>query len=514
MMSERSSHKQMAINMASSVVVFSLGLCVSFFLTPFIVDKLGIAAYGFIGLSNQIIGYSGLLTVAVNSMAGRFITIKFHEGDYKGANIYMSSIFYTNLSLSGILMVVFGVIAYFLPYLIDIPNHLVTDVQTLFILLCLSTCLGLIMGVIGVSCFIKNRLDLSNIRTMVGKAIDVTLLLILFGFFAPRLWYIGITSLAMMTYGIVTNYILFKRLTPQLHISFKFFDWGKLKEVISSGAWNIISRLSELLSRGFDLLFANLFVSATAMGMLSISQTIPFLLLGFFSTISANFSPDLTKLYAQHNIEGLKNKVIESVRLCGFISCVPLVCVYAFADVFYSLWLPQENSQMLYYLTLVAMIAMLISLPLEPLWNIFTITNKVRHSSMNLLYNSLLSFGTIVLAMLFVDNDMVRLFVLASSRSIFGVWRNATFLPIFGAKCLLLPRGTFYPIMLKTVLNVILIVPIAFALKRFIFLVPSWSGFIAECSITLIVGLTIAWFTILRDNDRTFVLSYIKAKFQ
>lgn len=67
---ERSTHRQMAVNMLSGICVFALNLCVSFFLTPFIVGKLGTAAYGFIGLSNNIIGYSGLLTIAVNSMAG------------------------------------------------------------------------------------------------------------------------------------------------------------------------------------------------------------------------------------------------------------------------------------------------------------------------------------------------------------------------------------------------------------------------------------------------------------
>ena len=148
---ERSARRQMAVNMLSGVCVFTLNLCVSFFLTPFIVEKLGTDAYGYIGLSNNIIGYSSLLTIAVNSMAGRFITVKVHEGESEDANKYMSSIFYINLLLSAIILLALAVVTAFLPELINIPEALVGDVQALFAMLGVSSVLGLMLSLIHIS---------------------------------------------------------------------------------------------------------------------------------------------------------------------------------------------------------------------------------------------------------------------------------------------------------------------------------------------------------------------------
>lgn len=203
---ERSARRQMAVNMLSGVCVFTLNLCVSFFLTPFIVEKLGTDAYGYIGLSNNIIGYSSLLTIAVNSMAGRFITVKVHEGESEDANKYMSSIFYINLLLSAIILLALAVVTAFLPELINIPEALVGDVQALFAMLGVSSVLGLMTGVISVGAFIRNRLDITNIRNVVGSFIRVILMLLLFGLFVPHLWYIGLTVIVMDVYIIGSNY--------------------------------------------------------------------------------------------------------------------------------------------------------------------------------------------------------------------------------------------------------------------------------------------------------------------
>lgn len=509
-MSGRSTNTQMAINVASGVGVFAMGLCVSFFLTPFIVSKLGIAAYGFIGLSNNIIDYASLLTIAVNSMAGRYITIKYHENDTIGANSYLSSIFYANLLLSAVIMTSFSIIAYFLPDLVRIPETLVGDVQTLFVLLGLSSCIGPMTGVIGVSCFIKNRLDLSNIRGLIGTTIRVVLLLLLFGLCTPKLCYFGVSGLVLTIYVIISNWVLFRKLTPELRISSKFFAYKRLLEVVASGSWNIINKLSGLLSRGFDLLLANIFIGATAMGQLSITQAIPFLILSFFASFSGNFAPEFTRLYAQNNMDGLKHELLKSVRISALFSCIPVVCVYIFSDVFYELWIPEQDSTFLYYLTLAAMISIVIALPLEPLWYIFTITNQVKRSSLNLFYNSLLSFGFILSVMFFINDTVIKLFVLASSRSIFGLWRIGTFLPIFGAKCLGFPRTTFYPLMGKVVLNVLLICPVAYVLKHYVFCTISWFNLMIEVLLTALIGLLITMFTILRHSDRQFIFSKIK----
>ena len=79
-------NKQTGINFIAQVIAFATNLCISFFLTPFIIENVGVEANGFVTLANTFVEYAQLFTVAINSMAGRFITIKIHQKNIKDAN--------------------------------------------------------------------------------------------------------------------------------------------------------------------------------------------------------------------------------------------------------------------------------------------------------------------------------------------------------------------------------------------------------------------------------------------
>ena len=84
-------------------------------------------------------------------------------------------------------------------------------------------------GVISVGAFIRNRLDITNIRNVVGSFIRVILMLLLFGLFVPHLWYIGLTVIVMDVYIIGSNYYFYRLLTPELHVKWKYFDFKYVK---------------------------------------------------------------------------------------------------------------------------------------------------------------------------------------------------------------------------------------------------------------------------------------------
>ena len=114
----RGENKQIAINMVAQVMVLIIHLAISFFLTPFIVRTIGVEAYGFVGLSNNIIGYMQVITVALNSMAGRFITIEYHKGNLRKANQYFSSVFYANCILGAVILLLSLGMVFYLEYII------------------------------------------------------------------------------------------------------------------------------------------------------------------------------------------------------------------------------------------------------------------------------------------------------------------------------------------------------------------------------------------------------------
>ena len=498
---ERGINKQLAINMFASMVTFAVGLGIRFGLTPYIVRTLGPEAYGFVGLASNILSYTGLITVALNSMAGRFITINYVEGHIDAANKYFSSVFFSNIILAFIILLFSIGCVIWLEYLINIPNVLIFDVKLLFSLLALNNVIGLVANVWCTATFIKNRLDLSNIQGIIGNLLNATILICLFSCFAPHIWYMGAAGLVLTIYTVLVNKKFSTILTPELKINRANYDFTKVVELLKSGMWNLISKLGDILGQGLDLLIANLCIGSIAMGYFAMTKNVPFLILSLFSTISGVFSPMLTSLYAENKIEELLNEFFKSIRILSFIVSIPLACLYVYGDSFYHLWLPTEDSSKLQMLTVLGTFALPFTLPLESLWNIFTITNKLKYSTLFMLGNNIIVFGIVMFSMLVTDLPDTRLVILACTRSLVGIVRGIVFLPLYGAYCLGVNKWVFFNILGKSIVCQALCIGICFCL-RWVIDADTWMSLILAGLLISLICLSICSMLILTKNDR------------
>lgn len=506
---ERGKNKQMAINMVASLIAFVVGLGIRFFLTPYIVDTLGAEAYGFIGLSLNILSYTGLITIALNSMAGRFVTIRYVEKNYVEANKYFSSVYYSNLILATVILLIGIILVSFLDYLVEIPVYLVSDVKILFALLLLNTIFTLIMEVWCGATFIKNRLDLSNIRNIIGNLLNACVLVILFALFSPHIWYMGIAGLTLTIYTSIANYRLSRMLTPELVVRKTFYDFSKVCELIKAGAWNVLSRLGEILGQGLDLIIANICIGATAMGIYSLTKNVPLMVLSLFQMIASVFAPILTRLYAEKKKEELLSELKKSIRVLGFFTTFPLACLFLLGEDFYRLWLPSQDASLLQWLTIVGgLVGMAFAMPLEALWNIFTITNKLKYSTYTMLANNILVFLTLVCSMFLINDPVMKLFVLAGARVFWGILRSLFFLPLYGAYCLGVSKTTFYPPIFKSVLSLCVVLGIGSILVSFIQR-DTWILLALNASLICVLTTLVNGCIILQKQDIQFLKSKI-----
>lgn len=505
-----SKNKQLAINLAASIVTFVVGMGISFLLTPHIVGNLGAAAYGFVGLSTNVIDYTTLLTIALNSMSSRFITISYTQGKIDEANKYFSSVFYANLALAGAIFLVMGGCVLYIDKIFEVPDNLVVDVKILFSLLALNSIIGLLTNILAIATFVKNRLELSSIRQIVGKIIQASTIVLLFGCFTAHLWYIGIAGLLMVLYTSYCNYRYTLYLTPELKLSRKNFSFQFVKELLSSGIWNAFNKLGIMLGQGFDLVIANLFIGSTAMGIFSISRQIPFIIISLCATTASVFAPMLTQLYANNDIESFKNEINKAIRILGFIVSIPLSFLYVFGEDFYSVWMPTQDSFQLYLLSVLCALELSLSLPLEVIWNIFTVTNRLKVSSIFLFCNHLLTFLIVLGCMFIVDDTMMKLIILASTRTVLGIIRSLTFLPIYGAFCVHLPKGSFYMDVLKSFISTIIVCILLCLIKQFLS-IQTWSGMTVSIILTSVIAIVINVVVVLTKRDRGLLLHKVKS---
>ena len=500
------------INLIAQVIAFSINLAISFFLTPFIVEKVGVEANGFVSLANNFIEYAQLITVAINSMAGRFITIKIHQKNQEDANKYFSSVFIANLILSTILSIASVFIIIFINNLVNISDSILNDVRLLWAFIFANFILGLFTSVFNVSTFVKDRLDLNAFCNIKGYIIRICILLFCYLFLDVHVWYIGLALFFMGLYNLLKNIFYAKRLTPELKIRKKYFDFKAIIELLKSGIWNTLSKLSSILSSGLDLLITNIFISATAMGILSLSKTIPTVILSLFGTVAAIFAPSLTISYAKKDFALIESQLKQSIKLLGILSSIPLAILIGFGKEFYTLWAPSQDSSILYVLTLINCFNLIFALPLEPLYNVFTATNKIKISSLALIAFSTLSIITTFVMLKIVPDDMnIKMLTILATSSFYNVIRVLTFLPMYGAKCLNFKLNTFYKPIIKNTISVIILAIIALSVK-YLFAITTWISLFVACILVAIIGLILNVLIVLDNNDKLTFINILKNK--
>lgn len=504
-----SSGRQTFLNLATSIVSYGLTFGVSFLLTPYIVSKLGAAAYGFIGLSNNIISYTTLLTVALNSMSTRFITVNYHADKIDNANRYFASTFFGNSAIALLIVLILGFCTLFLEKIINIPAELVNDVKFLFTLLFVNTSISLCFGVFNCGTFIKNRLDLSNFRGMIGKILNTIILIIAYGFFPAHVWYIGLAGLFYTFYYIYTNYRLLRVLTPELKVCRRHFRFSLLWEMTKTGSWNLLTSLGSMLNQGLELLLANIFVSAYFMGILSISKSLPWIILGFFAAIANTFQPEYIKHYAQGNMVELRKTLIRSIRILGLFTAIPCAIIFSMGDIFFASWLPNQDYNLLYCLMSITMFGIMFSMPTQALWYIFTMTKTVKRSSIVLIQYSIANFLIILCFMYILDNNLYKIIAISGTQAVMFMFRFTTFLPFYGAKVLGLPKYTLFWPIIKVVFSTAVLTAILLPIKYFFIHNYNWVSFIAGSCIALLLGIILNYYISLDSSDRKYIRTRI-----
>ena len=125
---------RLVVTMLTTGVATLLAFAINFLLTPYITERLGVEAYGFITLANTFVSYAMIAMTALNSFSTRFIAVEYQRGDKKAASTYFTSLFFANAAVSLVIFLCMLPVIANIDGVLDVPARLVSDVQYLFVL--------------------------------------------------------------------------------------------------------------------------------------------------------------------------------------------------------------------------------------------------------------------------------------------------------------------------------------------------------------------------------------------
>lgn len=501
--------KQLAINMVANILNLIANLGISFFLSPIIVAKLGAESYGFVTLANNFVNYISLITIALNSVSGRFITIKIHQKDYEKANIYYNSVLMTNIIFCVILFVPSVIFIHNLETFLNISSGIVLDVKVLFSLVFVSFYISIIGNVYSVATFAKNRLELAAARNTVLNVLRAIILICVFTMFSPNIIWMGMVSLLVAVLTIMTNINYSKKLLPELKLNIKEFRSSAVKELLSSGYWNTISQVGQILLNGLDLLLTNLFINPQLMGIVSISKTIPDILGSVAGTLVSAFSPSFTILYAKGKKLELLQEIKQSIKIVGIILGIPVGGWLAFGQDFFKLWMPTENSKLLYQLSVLASLTLFVNGGVSCIYNIFAVTNKLKVNSISLICSG--GINALVVFILLKTTNL-GVYAIVGTSTVILIFRNLfVSIPYAAKACLGQKWYYFYGDVLKTAISTLGVYVIGMCMKKVIVVNSWWKLIFAGC-VVAIISMIAEYFVVLNGKERKICRTFFERK--
>ena len=296
--------KQMSINIIASIVSFAVTVGINFFLTPYLVKEVGSDAYGFIGLANNFVQYATIVTTALNSISGRFISIAYHKGDVEKSSKIFSSVLVADLFLAAVMLILSSIFVCFLDTVLNIPSNLVSGVKITFAFAFLTFVVSTVTAIFTTAAFVKNRIDINSIRDIISNLIKVALIVLLFAIFPAQLYFVTLASFGSGIFLLLANITVKKKVLPEVKADIRKFDIKIVKTLLASGIWLSLSQLCQVLLSGLDLLICNLTLGTALMGLLSIAKTVPNSIGNLTVILGSVFTPHYTILYAKQKNTG------------------------------------------------------------------------------------------------------------------------------------------------------------------------------------------------------------------
>lgn len=500
--------KQLSINLIANIASYSVNIVISFFLTPYLIRVLGKEAYSFYPIANNFVQYMSIVTIALNSMAARFITIEIAKKNMHQANVYFSSVFYANIFLSAILLIPMTLAVVFLEKLLNIPVDLVASIKVLFVLVFVSMLVNIITSVFSVSVYARNRIDLKSLADVIHSVLKLVLYVVLFYLFVPNIIYVGVISVVLAVVTFVMHLGYTQKLLPQVRISTGYFRVKSVVEMLSSGVWNSVNQIGSALMFSLAIVYCNVLVSAQAGGEYSIIQTIPNFINGIISTLAAVFIPSVTQTYATKSVDEVVKEVKMSQKVMGMITNVPIVVFMVIGVDFYKLWVPGENALRLHILSVLTVFHLLFIGVSWTVANLNTVLNKVKVPALYLIGSGAVNFVLVVLLTKFTNLGVYA--IPLSSAVILFVWA-AFFIPMYPCWVLKIKWSTFYTAIYKMLISSAILLAVTALLRRAV-AVNSWMSLIALCALTGCIGVLINLCVVLDRQDRKYFAGIVRQK--
>lgn len=332
---------RVAKNVASSWVGFGVQVVVTLLLTPVVLSRLGIEAYGIWLLLQGFVGYYGFVDMGLRAGITQSITRRIATKDHPGLRQHIATARPVLLKLSLVVVSLSIVVSVALPHFVETSPELNRAFQLVVVIQGIGVALRLPLmpyGAVIVGC---QRYDLANtiaVLTKVAYAIAAYIILTAGG----RLVALSITLVLANLLDSTLRVFLAHKLVPELSGGDEKFARADIRELMQFGVWNFMLQIGHRIVYYSDTLVVGVLFSAAAIAPYGLAGALVDYCSSLIKISTRVLYPTMSELHHNGRQDQQRSLYYFSTRISLIVSSSFLIIGYMHLQPFLRLWLARS----------------------------------------------------------------------------------------------------------------------------------------------------------------------------
>lgn len=329
-------------NVASSWVGLASQIALTLILTPFVITKLGLEAYGVWLLLQATVGYYGLVDMGLRAGLTQTITRRIARNDIESVRRHLSAAI-PALSLIGMIVPVIALLLCFiLPWAVQMSPELSAILWIVILIQAFTVAFQMPLAPYDAVLVGTQRYDISNGLAVATRVAAALLTYVVLGAGGGLIGFSVVNLVVNVSDGLLRCWVA-NRLLPGIGPVRFTWDRTELREIANVGIWNFFIHISRQLIYFSDALTVSLLFSASAVAPFGIANALIDYANRLVMISTRVLFPTMSTLREQGNHGLLRQLYLTATKITLAIS-ITIVLVGSFwSPPFLQLWLGESS---------------------------------------------------------------------------------------------------------------------------------------------------------------------------
>lgn len=388
MISTSANNKRIAKNTILLYIRMFFIMAVTLYTSRVVLNTLGVVDFGIYNVVGGVVAMMGILNGAMSVSTQRYLTFELGRGDV----VRLKQVFSVCLTIFFLLSIIVILLAetvglWFLHNKMVIPADRMTAADWVYQYSIIACILSLVVNPFNATIIAHERMNVYAYVSILEVSLKLGVVYLLLVIPADRLSTYGFLILLSQVVVTVTYIVYCLKHFPESR--YKFY-WEKplFTELVSYSGWNLFGSVSGLVKgQGLNILL-NMFFNPAVNAARGIAYQINAAITQFFTNFYTAVRPQITKYYAQGDMDEMTKLVFRSSKLSFYLIMLVSMPIIIETPYIVNLWLGQLPEYVVPFTRLIIAISAIDSMA-SPLMTAAHATGHIR------LYQS--SVGTITI---------------------------------------------------------------------------------------------------------------------